>query len=370
MSDPKLIITGGGTGGHVLAGVAVADEWRARFPGAAVSFVGGQGGIEEKLVPRAGYRLDLLRIGALKGKSVLVQLKTAAQLPLAFIRSAEILLKERPDAVLGVGGYASGPFLLTARLLSILGLLRCQSAILEQNSVPGFTNRVLGKLVTTVFCAFPGTEKSFPGRETFITGNPIRSSMKRLPSATTNPFTIFAFGGSQGAVGINNLMLESVALLKELYPTLRVIHQTGERDFERVREAYSKLEFPSTQLRVEKFIYDMPEAYAQATILVCRSGSSTLSEVAAVGRAAVLVPFPFASDNHQQKNAEVFMNAGAAWMMIQSQTKAGDLTELVRRLAQAPAELQAKEKAVTAFYKPDAAQQIVKVMLSRAQGRS
>ena len=197
--------------------------------------------------------------------------------------------------------------------------------------------------------------------------------MKHLPPATASPFTLFAFGGSQGALGINSLVLETIPLLKDLYPNFRIIHQTGERDYARVAEGYTKLNLPASQARVEKFIFDMPEAYAQASLLICRAGSSTLSEIAAVGRAAVLVPFPFASDNHQQKNAEVFVNAGAAWMMIQKEAKGQDLADLIRRLIREPHAILEKEQAVGSFYKPDAAQQIVSVLCearAEAEGRS
>ena len=356
----SLIVAGGGTGGHVLAGVAVADAWKAAQgsgPAAGVLFVGAQGGIEEKLVPRAGYPLEVLKLGSLNQVSLGRKLKTLAQLPLSLARSASILLKNRPQAVLGVGGYASGPLILMAKVLSVLGLLKCRCAILEQNSVPGFTNRLLGRVVDVVFCTFPGTEARFPGKQTVLTGNPVRSSMKQLPSAIRDPFTIFIFGGSQGALGINSLVLDALSPLSELMPRLRWIHQTGERDYERVVEGYKEA---GVNARVEKFIHDMPTAYSEASLLVCRAGSSTLSEIAAVGRAAVLIPFPFASDNHQQKNAEVFVRAGAAQLMIQSRAKGTDLAALIRKLVLDSSELTSMEKAVTQFYRPSAAQDVVR----------
>lgn len=353
----KLIIAGGGTGGHILAGVAVADEWKKQHPASDILFVGASGGIEERLVPRAGYPLELLKLGALNRTTLGRKLRTALQLPLAFLRSVAILLQARPQAVLGVGGYASGPLILTARVLSWLGILKCRSAILEQNSVPGFTNRVLGKFVNTVFCTFPGTEKQFKGKQTRITGNPIRSSMTRMPQAPREPFTLFAFGGSQGAVGINNLLLDALTHLQDLLPRIRIIHQTGEVDHARVVRGYAER---GVSARLEKFIHEMPAAYAQSSLLICRAGSSTLSEVAAVGRAAVLVPFPYASDNHQQKNAEVFVSAGAAWMMLQGHATGSDLASLIRDLMNNPAPLAQMEALVTRFYKPEAARDIVR----------
>ncbi|HLD99617.1 MAG TPA: undecaprenyldiphospho-muramoylpentapeptide beta-N-acetylglucosaminyltransferase [Bdellovibrionota bacterium] len=359
---PTLIVAGGGTGGHVLAGIAVADAWRSRFGAtlsAPVLFVGARGGIEEMLVPRAGYPLELLQLGSLNGVSLKRKLKTLLQLPLALSRSAAILLRHRPDAVIGVGGYASGPLILVARILSILRVLRCRCAILEQNSVPGFTNRILGTVVEMVFCAFPGTEGRFRTRA-ILTGNPIRSSMRLLPSANREPFTIFVFGGSQGALGINSLVLDALPLLEDMKEKLRIIHQTGERDYERVVKGYQDARF---EARIEKFIHEMPAVYESASLLICRAGSSTLAEIAAVGRAAVLVPFPFASDDHQQKNAEVFANAGAARLMRQIEPNRGtgrELASVIRHLIAHPVEISDMEKAATLFCRPNAAADIVK----------
>ncbi len=201
MARNRLIIAGGGTGGHVLAGIAIADEWIATTGGDRedVLFVGASGGIEEKLVPRAGYRLELLSVGALNRVSVARKIKTLFQLPVSLFKSAWIVVSFRPKAVLGVGGYASGPLVLMARLKGFWWGVR--TAILEQNTVPGLTNRILGRVTHRVFCAFPGTEKGFPKGKPIVTGNPVRSSMKTFPSASRDPFTIFVFGGSQGAAG-------------------------------------------------------------------------------------------------------------------------------------------------------------------------
>jgi UDP-N-acetylglucosamine--N-acetylmuramyl-(pentapeptide) pyrophosphoryl-undecaprenol N-acetylglucosamine transferase len=362
---PRLIVAGGGTGGHVLAGVAVADTWKTQNgEKAEVSFVGASGGIEEKLVPRAGYSLELLHLGSLNRVSLTQKIKTILLLPLSFWKSIYILLVQKPDAVLGVGGYASGPLVLTAKLLRLFGLTRAKTAILEQNSVPGMTNRLLGRWVDAVFCAFPGTERQFPARarSVILTGNPVRSSMERFPSAPRDPFTVFIFGGSQGALGINTLLIDALPHLADLKGKLRFIHQTGERDFERVKAAH---EAAGTGARVEKFIYDMPEAYRQSSLLICRSGSSTLSEIATVGRAAVLVPFPFASDNHQEKNARLFSDAGAAFLMTQTTSKGEDLARVIRESISNPAKIEEMEKAVTAFYRPKAASDIVTELLKR-----
>lgn len=362
--NESLIVAGGGTGGHVLAGVAVADAWKNSVgESAKVLFVGAQGGIEEKLVPRAGYDLELLHLGALNRVSFKKRLKTLLLLPFSFWKSIAILLIHRPDAVLGVGGYASGPFVLTAKILRLLGISRTRTAILEQNSVPGMTNRWLGKWVDMVFCAFPGTEREFApsrGATTLLTGNPVRASMQKFSPAKRDPLTVFIFGGSQGALGINSLVIDALPFLASHKPNvlehLRFIHQTGERDYERVLKAYRS---QGIEARVEKFIYDMPECYQAASLVICRSGSSTLAEIAAVGRAAVLVPFPQASDNHQEKNARVFTEAGAAYLMLQQSTKGDELARYIIESLNKPERLDAMEKAVSGFYRPKAAQDIV-----------
>jgi UDP-N-acetylglucosamine--N-acetylmuramyl-(pentapeptide) pyrophosphoryl-undecaprenol N-acetylglucosamine transferase len=355
------MVAGGGTGGHVFAGVAVADAWRDRFGRETpIVFVGAQGRIEEKLVPRAGYPLMLLKLGSLKRVSLARRLKTFYQLPVSLARSAFYILKHKPRAVLGVGGFASGPLVLMARILRMLRLTPSRTAILEQNSVPGFTNRVLGRFVDTVFCSFPGTETQFAHKgRVLITGNPVRNVMSRLPSAAREPFTVFIFGGSQGALGINTIVLEALPHLKDLHGKLRFIHQTGEIDHDRVAKGHASA---GTQARVEKFIHEMPQAYAESSLLVCRAGSSTLAEIAAVGRASVLIPLPTASDNHQEKNARVFSDVEAAFLIKQGQGAGEQLARIIRDCVVDPTRLTRMEQAVTAFCRPDAARQIVETL--------
>jgi UDP-N-acetylglucosamine--N-acetylmuramyl-(pentapeptide) pyrophosphoryl-undecaprenol N-acetylglucosamine transferase len=362
MSAPALIVAGGGTGGHVLAGVAIADAWRAQYGAQArVVFVGAEGGLEEKLVPRAGYPLHRLKLGALKGVGVAKRVRTLARIPLALASSVVILVRVRPSAVVGVGGYASGPLVLMARFVGWFWGAR--TAILEQNAVPGLTNRILGRLCHRVFSAFPGVEAGFPGQSVTVTGNPVRAEIRPQPPAARDPFTIFIFGGSQGALGINTLVLDALPHLRDLLPRLRFIHQTGERDFERVRAGHVAA---ASLAEVEKFVYDMPAAYGRASLLICRAGSGTLSEIAAVRRAAVLVPFPHAADNHQERNARIFVDAGAALLLSQGSARGEDLARIIRSLIEDPAHLVRMESAVAAFHRPDAARDLVRQLFSRA----
>jgi UDP-N-acetylglucosamine--N-acetylmuramyl-(pentapeptide) pyrophosphoryl-undecaprenol N-acetylglucosamine transferase len=365
LKPPTLVVAGGGTGGHVLAGVAVADAWKARHgKDAPVLFVGAQGGIEEKLVPRAGYPLELLQVGALNRVSLAKRLKTACQLPLSLARSFLILHRAKPQAVLGVGGYASGPLVLAARLVDFcFPWARIRTAILEQNSVPGLTNRWLGAWVHRVFVAFPGVEGRFRAGKAQVTGNPVRPAIRPRPAAPRTPFVVFIFGGSQGAMGINSLVIEALAHLTPVRDRLRFIHQTGEKDFARVEAAHRAFTASgSPAARVERFLHDMPECYAQASLLICRAGSSTLSELAAVGRASVLVPFPQASDNHQEKNARIFTDRGAGQLMIQGQATGADLARFILEALADPSRIDAMEREVAKFYRPDSAKEIVEAL--------
>ncbi len=348
-----LFVTGGGTAGHIYAGLAVADHWRERHPGTEIHFVGARGGMEERLVPRSPYPLHLVSIGSWNGASASKKIRTFLQIPLSFVVAARWLFEFRPQVVLGVGGYASFPLVLAA---SALGWIwGCRVAVLEQNVLPGLTNRILGRVASRVFAAFPGAEKVFGASKVLLTGNPIRSTMKPLPPASRKPFTVFVFGGSQGAMGINTLVIESLPELKALGTEVRWIHQTGERDFDRVQAAHLAA---GTQSRVEKFIYEMLEAYAQADLLICRAGSSTLAEVAAVGRAAVLVPL-VSRDRHQVYNAELFAHSGAAEMKIQNKTSGKELAVLIDSLSKSPSRLNQMESAVKQFYRPDAVSRVV-----------
>jgi len=362
----RLLVAGGGTGGHVLAGVAIADAYRGEHQDAEVLFVGARGGIEERLVPRAGFSLELLSLGALKGVGAARRIATLLKVPIALLRSLMILARFRPTSVIGVGGYASGPVVLLARLVT-----RARVAILEQNAIPGFTNRVLGWFAHRVFLAFPPAEPDnpvFAAKKVEVTGNPVRKVMVPLPAPDpAKPFTVFVFGGSQGAMGINTMVLEALALLKEedatRFKTWHWIHQTGVRDHERVKTGYLSEGVPSTHARVEEFIHDMPECYAAATVVVCRSGSSTLSELAAVGRAAVLVPFPEATDNHQEANARIFERAGASEVLLQGKElgrgQGRALLALLYTLEAQPERLRAMCQASRSLHPGDSARRIV-----------
>lgn len=318
----RLLIVGGGTGGHCLNGVAVANAWMSHLQCSSDSilFVGGKGGIEENLIPKNGFNLKVITIGGLNRVGLLKKLSTLYQLPFAFIDSFRILLQFKPQAVLGIGGYASGPVVLIAKILGYY------TSFIEPNAVPGLTNRILGKFVSRIFTALPLPLNVF-GRDVKVIGNPIRKEFIPL-DRPTGKFTVFIFGGSLGAVGMNTLVIESLQYLTDLKDKIHFVHQTGKVDYERVRDAYMKAEMDAD---VQPFMYDMKDRYATASLIVSRSGASTLAEIAAVGRASILVPLPTASDNHQEKNAFVFVNNGAALLVKQKESTGQTIADLLHK---------------------------------------
>lgn len=363
-TNSRLLVAGGGTGGHVLAGIAIADEWKRQVSSegkgvAEVLFIGAAQGLEARLVPRHGYRVTLLKIGALNRVSIKTRLLTLLQLPFSFLKAFFVLVSFRPNAVIGVGGYASGPVVLLARLLSpFLGI---HTAIIEQNSVAGFTNRLLGRVVHTVFCAFEDAAAllGLASGRAKVTGNPVRSHLKRLPPSSAEPFTIFIFGGSQGAIGINTLILDSLPYLKNR--GIRFIHQTGVKDHERVVAGYAREGIPA---RIEPFIDDMATCYQEASLVICRAGASSMTELASVGRAPIFIPLPTAADNHQEKNARIFEQGHAGWVVPQGSLTGEAFAAMILSLKQDHAKIHEVEVSIRRFYRADSAEVMVRALRS------
>ncbi len=300
----RIIITGGGTGGHVYPGIAVAREIESRGKN-EILFVGAKRGIESRIVPENGYQIELITITGLKGRGIVAKLSTMAKLVIAVFRAFAIIKKFRPDVVLGCGGYASGPVGIAAKLAGI------PVALAEQNALPGMTNRWLGRFVARkIFVTWPESVKSFSENKAVVTGNPIRPEffeVKRI--RTDNLFSILVIGGSQGAVSINTALCDSIGMFNAHKEKLRVVHQAGRNDERQVKDAYTGAEF---EYEVKAFLDDMPQRLADADIVISRAGAGAISEICAVGRGAVYVPFPGASDDHQTKNAMEMEKAGAA----------------------------------------------------------
>ena len=349
-----ILIAAGGTGGHLFPGVAVADELVRRDPATRVVFVGTPRGLEARLVPRAGYDLELLPIKPLNAVGTWRLLLGLGALPWAMLRALGLVVRLRPAAVLGVGGYAGGPVTLLAALLGV------RTVILEPNARPGFTNRVLRPFVRAAACAYEETRAAF-GKKGVVTGNPVRSGFVRLPRREhRHPLTLLAFGGSQGSRALNRAM---VAALPHLPgdDRLRIVHQTGERMRGEVAAAYEAADRPSGEVRA--FLDDMVERMADADLVLSRSGATTCAELTVGGRAAVLVPFAQAADDHQRTNARALEAAGAARMIEEKDLTGESLARTVKELVDEPARIGVMEEAARRLGHPDAAARVADLVL-------
>ena len=345
----RVVIAGGGTGGHLYPGIAVARELLRRHPDARVTFAGTARGIESRVIPREGLELDLLRSSGLKGTSIAARTRGLLLLPLSGIDAWRIISRRSPDLVIGVGGYSSGPVVLMAALRGVPTLL------LEQNAVPGLTNRLLAPAVSAAAVTFESTAAYF-GRRAIVAGNPVRSEFVSDSSPpgvrAAGPPRILIFGGSQGAHAINVAMVEAAPQLAAHPGGMAITHQTGERDLELVRDGYRRA---GLEARVEPFLFAMDREIRAADLVVCRAGATTIAELTAAGRPAVLVPLPTAADDHQRKNAEALEAAGAARMILQQDLTGERLATEIEKLVNAPDDLNRMEEASRKLAHGDAA---------------
>jgi UDP-N-acetylglucosamine--N-acetylmuramyl-(pentapeptide) pyrophosphoryl-undecaprenol N-acetylglucosamine transferase len=351
----RAILAGGGTGGHVIPALAIAQQLQKDYA-AEVLFIGTARGIENRLVPAAGFSLRLVQVGALNRVSLKTRLKTFADLPRAVWDSRHILSEFRPDVVIGVGGYASGPAMLAAILT------RVPTLVFEPNFVPGFANRLVAPLVSGAAVHFAETGRYF--RHCEVTGVPVREAFFQIGNPG-NTKTLLVFGGSQGAHAINQVVMDSVPALRQRVPGIRIVHQTGERDYNDAQAAYANLD---GCVEVYRFIDDMPGLFARTGLLICRSGASTVAEVTAAGKPAVFVPFPRAADDHQKRNAEALERAGAAIMLEESKLNRESLVEVIGKLFSDPSQLEKMGEAARKLSHPNAARDIA-AMAARLAGR-
>jgi len=359
----RLLVAGGGTGGHLFPGIAVADEVLRRG-GSEVLFVGTSRGIEARAVPAAGYALETLQVSGLKRMGLGGTVRGLFRVPLAILRSRTILRKFRPDVVLGVGGYASGPMVLAAALLGY------PTAIQEQNSVPGITNRVLGRLVRAVFIAFEDAARFFPARKIERLGNPVRQKIvaaleSAQPTAPSASLRILVVGGSQGARAVTDLVMATAQVLAARGLDFTLVHQTGTADLTRVEARYCELGL-SDRAQAKAFIDDMADAYANADVVVARAGALTLAELAIAGKPAILIPLPTAADDHQRKNAAWFASEGAAQLFDQATARAEDLAAAIFELGSNPSKRAQMSAAMRALARPQAAQAVTDRLLELA----
>ncbi len=353
----RIIIAGGGTGGHVIPALAIAQQLKKQF-GAEILFIGTARGIETRLVPQAGFPLELIQVGALKNVSLMTRVKTMFDLPRAIAASSRMLSEFDPEVVIGVGGYASGPAMVAAirRRLPTLAF--------EPNVVPGFANRMIARWVSAAAVHFEETRQYFPHCQ--VTGVPVRPAFFSIPpkavsSTAVGAPTLLVFGGSQGARAINQAMTtpESLAGLRAKVPGIHIIHQTGQRDYDQVLAAYRQ---SGMSTEVHKFIDDMPGAFGRADLLVCRSGASTVGEITAAGKPAIFVPFPAAADDHQNVNARALERAGAAVVVEESNLGSAYLVDTIAALIGDAARLQSMSAAAKTLAHPKAVEEIAEMV--------
>jgi UDP-N-acetylglucosamine--N-acetylmuramyl-(pentapeptide) pyrophosphoryl-undecaprenol N-acetylglucosamine transferase len=356
-----ILIAGGGTGGHLYPGIAVARELMTRVPDATVTFVGTAAGIESRVVPREGFTLEVIRSAGLKGKSLASVARGMSLLPASAIDAWSVISRTRPRVVLGVGGYSSGPVVALAAVRGIPTLL------MEQNAAPGLTNRLLAPLVSAAAVTYEDSLAVF-GKKGFVSGNPVRPEFfgeaNEQPSSPPGAARVLVFGGSQGAHAINMAMVEAAARLVAAAPGLAITHQTGERDLEVVRDGYRRA---GLQARVELFLFAMDREMKSADVVVSRSGATTLAELTAARRASILVPFPAATDDHQRKNAEALVKQGAAQMVDQRELNGERLAAEILGLVSDEGRRQRMADAAGRMAKPDAARLIVDKVLELAR---
>jgi len=347
----RAILAGGGTGGHVIPALAIAQELQKRYQ-AELLFIGTARGLENRLVPAAGFPLELVKVGALNRVSLATRLKTAFDLPRAVFTAAGMLNEFHPDVVIGVGGYASGPAMLAALLKHIPTLA------FEPNLVPGFANRIVSRFVSAAAVHFEQTAGHF--RNAVVTGVPVRPAFFAIPKKVYSPSspTLLVFGGSQGARAINLAMVRALPELARRLPNLHVIHQTGERDYNEVQAAYVGI---AVSAEVHKFIDNMPAFFARADLVLCRSGASTVAEIAAAGKPAIFIPFPYAADDHQRRNAEAMEQAKAAVVLEETKLDEVWLVDTICVLLDDPARLSRMSDAARAMSHPNAAKEIAEL---------
>lgn len=351
------MFAGGGTGGHVYLAIALARELRRRAPSCPVVFVGTRRGLEARIVPNEGFDIEFIESAGLKGMGVMRLSRNSLLVPRSVVQSRRVLRKFGPDVVVGVGGYASGPVVLAA------WFAHRRTLVVEPNAHPGLTNRLLARVVDGAALALPDAGNYFGGKGV-VTGIPVRREFAAIPRRAPGPvFTLLTYGGSQGSHALNRIVCDALPQLKSLGPSLHLIHQTGEREYEQVRQAHADAGLDS---EVRPFLPAIYEELSRADLVLSRAGAGTMAELTVAGRAAILVPFPGAADDHQTKNALALQRYGAARMIPETEWGAGTLQGQIRHFMDHPKEIEKMAEAARALAKPDATRAIVDMITGAA----
>jgi UDP-N-acetylglucosamine--N-acetylmuramyl-(pentapeptide) pyrophosphoryl-undecaprenol N-acetylglucosamine transferase len=356
----KIIIAGGGPGGHLFPGIAIAEEFLKRDQKNDILFIGTERGLEKRVLGngKMGFNLRTLDIEGIKGRGLIKTIGALQKIPGSLIQSYRLIREFSPDIVIGVGGYASGPAVMTAHFMGI------KTAIAEQNALPGVTNKILGKFVDRIFLTFSETKEWFPDEKIIVSGNPIRSAFsagKGEQKKEADKFTLLIFGGSQGAHGINMAILDTIPYLHEIKAAVKIIHQTGSIDLKCVSEFYLSKGIDADVL---PFITDMAQAYRSSDLLICRAGATSIAEITASGKASILIPYPHAANDHQTKNAEALVNAGAAVMIRETDLSGKKLSEVIEYFYKHPEIMRDMEAKSASLGNEKAASDIVDVCMA------
>ena len=347
----KLLLAGGGTGGHLFPAIAIAEQLKLEEPQSEILFVGTAHGLEARMLPDLGWELATIDMSGWAGRGPVTKLRVVGQLMKSLVQSRKILQHFSPDVVVGVGGYASVPALLAAKTLGIPYLIH------EQNAWPGLANRLLGRWAKRVCLSFDESDRAFHLSATLLTGNPVRSAMERCPEIDEEQTCLLIFGGSQGARAINRTIIAALPYLEEWKDRLTIIHQSGDADFEETVQGYDRNGWVNVEIM--PFIKDMSSAYAKATLIICRAGATTLAELTACGRPAVLIPYPHAAAGHQSSNAQAMAAKGAALMMEETDLTAERLATLISGLLNDRASIRSMAAAAKGLARPGAAARLL-----------
>lgn len=353
----KIVIAAGGTGGHLYPAIAYAKEFQSRDPQGQVLFIGSGKALEGEILKKEGFAFERIRVEGFVGRNPVEMIRALCLLPFSIWQSVGLLRKQHTHLVIGTGGYFSPPVILAA------WILRIPRVLLEPNAMPGFANRVLAPFADMIFLAFESARRFFQSKNTQVIGTPVRKEfiLEAPVPMSLNVSHVLVFGGSQGAPAINSAMLEAVATSTMIREQLTITHQTGPQDLERVRAEYARL---GVKADVQAFLFDMPKQLLRADIVVCRSGASTLAELAAFGKVGILVPFPHATHGHQDKNAQAVAAQGAARVIPQAQLTGRRLADHIEGFMQHPGELQTMAERSWALRKVHATEQMVEACLS------
>jgi UDP-N-acetylglucosamine--N-acetylmuramyl-(pentapeptide) pyrophosphoryl-undecaprenol N-acetylglucosamine transferase len=349
----RIVIAGGGTGGHLFPGIAIAEEFIKRDDKTKIIFIGTEKGIESRLLDKLGYELRKIDVEGVKGRGIKALVKGAYQIPKSIWQSRRILKQFDPDIVFGVGGYASGPAVLAAYLMHIT------TAIAEQNAIPGVTNKILGNFADKIFVTYGQTKQCFPQAKVVVSGNPVRASFTGGSSKTKEKRDyrqLLIFGGSQGAEAINKSVIDMLPQIRNMKNKVHILHQTGLQQMEEVQKAYEQFGIPAV---VKDFIVDMAGAYEDADLIICRAGATSLAEITAAGKAAVLIPYPWAANDHQLKNAQALAAEEAAVVIPEKALSGANLFGVIKNLLQDENKLRQMEENSLRMSRIDAAATIV-----------